>query len=175
MSAKRSILRPEWKLCGAAYALVIGSALLAGCATNQFDSDRTALDFASKGARNAQLGMTAVMALDTAQTITIARNPDCLYEGNQLAAKIFGDDTPSTSRVLITNAVYIATHWMLGSWLDRKAETIDFSDLENDQSRRRGWRIARGIYQALTIVGHGAAVANNFNQGIGPATNYTCR
>lgn len=168
-------LRPEWKLCGLAYAMVIGVALgTSGCVTNQFSDDRTALDFASKGARNAQMGITTLIAVDTAQTVTIARNPDCLYEGNKLAASIFGDDTPSQSRVLLTNALYITGHWLLGSFLDRKAETINFDDLEHDGERRKAWKIVRALYQGLTFVGHGAAVSNNFNQGIKPASNFSC-
>ncbi len=153
----------------------IGTLLFnAGCATNQFADDRTALDFASKGARNAQLGMTALIALDTAQTVTIARSPDCLYEGNKIASTIFGSESPSPQRVLITNALYITAHWMLGSFLDRKAETINFDDLEHDEARRKTWKIARALYQGLTIVGHGAAVANNANQGIDPFSRYRC-
>ncbi len=144
-----------------------------GCATVGPD-DRTALSFASQGARKAQLGITSLIALDTAQTVTIARSSDCLYEGNSLAAKVFGTENPSPKRVLITNALYLFGHWMLGSWLDRKAETINFDDLERDVARRRGWKIARGIYQGLTIIGHGAAVANNANQGIDPFSRYRC-
>lgn len=166
--------RHEWTLAGCAYALVIGVALgSCGCATTAPD-DRTALSFASKGARNAQLGLSALMLVDTAQTVTIARNPDCLSEGNQIAAAIFGTEHPSPSRVLITNAVYIAAHWALGAFLDRKAETIDFDDLENDHARRQRWKLARNVYQVATGFGHGFAVTNNHSIGIKPFSQFTC-
>ena len=162
-------LRPEWKLCASAYGLIIGAAVivstLSGCS-----------GFATSSNRNKQLGLTALMALDTAQTVTIARNSDCLMEANPIAVQLYGSDAPSQKQVLLVNAAYIAGHWALGSYLDRKiAAPVDLSiDATDDMERRKGWRIVRGLYQALTFLGHGAAVVTNAQRGIKPAGNYTC-
>lgn len=158
--------RAGWIICLLAYATAICLALiLGGCGSMQF---------ASASARNTQIGMTALMAVDTAQTVTIAKNPMYLYEGNPLAAKIYGTETPSPKQVVLTNAVYMTGHWMLGSYLDRNAErSVDLSlTAEEDLARKKRFRIMRAIYQGLTILGHGAAVGNNYNQGIRPFASY---
>ncbi len=100
------------------------------------------------------------MLYDTAQTVTIARNPDCLREANPLA--FFGDEHPSQEAVLLYNAVYIVGHWLLSRKLDSLAE------------RSTSWARARRIYQLATFIGHGGAVANNFALGIKPFSNYSC-
>ena len=118
------------------------------------------LGFSTKFDRNAQLGLTALMILDTAQTVTIARNADCLKEGNPIAAAIYGSDAPSQERVLITNAIYITGHWLLSRYLDSKSGD--------------GWKLAKRTYQVLTFLGHGSAVANNASLGIKPFSNHNC-
>ncbi len=107
-----------------------------------------------------QLGRTALMLYDTAQTVTIARNPDCLREANPLA--FFGNEHPSEREVLLFNAAYIVGHWLLARKLDELA------------SQSTGWARARRVYQVLTFAGHGAAVANNVALGIRPFSNYSC-
>lgn len=169
-----SRLRPEWTLCGCAYALIAGVLMsTTGCVS----TSPGAFQFATAQARNKQLGLTAVMSLDTAQTVTIARNADCLKEANPVAVALYGSDAPSPQRVLLTNAVYMTAHWAVGSWLDRRAnQPIDLSiDAQADVDRRNRWRIVRGLYQALTFIGHGAAVATNAERGIKPAGNYSCK
>lgn len=158
-----------WILPLAAFGLL---ALTTGCVS----TNPGAMEFATSSNRNKQLGMTALMALDTAQTVTIARNSDCLMEANPIAAAIYGSDAPTQKQVLLTNAVYIASHWALGSYLDRKINApVDFKvDAATDMDRRKGWRIVRGLYQALTFLGHGAAVLTNAERGINPASNYSC-
>lgn len=165
------MIRPEWKLCGAAYALLAGVAL-SGCVT----SNHGIAEFATAKARNTQIALTGLMALDTAQTVTIGRSSECLYEANPLAAAVFGSRTPSPQTVLITNTLYIAGHWLLGSYLDRNAErAVDFSiDAGDDVARRKRFSTMRTVYQWLTGIGHGAAVAHNANKGIRPFSTYNC-
>lgn len=153
-----------------------GLAALTGCVNTSPDGPG-AMDFATPAARNRQLALTGLMALDTAQTVTIGRSPDCLSEGNQVAVYAFGSRTPSPQRVLLTNAVYIASHWALGSYLDRKAESsIDLSlTAEADIARRERWRFMRGLYQFASFFGHGFAVARNTRKGIHPFSSFDCQ
>jgi hypothetical protein len=125
------------------------------------EKEPAAFEFATTGARNVQLGITALILVDMAQTLTIARSQDCLEEGNPLAAAFIGK-YPQPARVVAVNALAIVGHWALGSYLDRKARVSD------------RWAIAQRVYQALTIGGHGAAVANNVSKGIRPFSSYSC-
>lgn len=156
---------------------LVCTAMLActGCVSTSPDGPG-AMQFATAQARNKQLALTGLMALDTAQTVTIGRSPDCLSEGNQVAVYAFGSRTPSPERVLLTNAVYIATHWAVGSYLDRKAnEPIDLSlTAEQDIAKRARWTLMRGIYQFATGFGHGFAVARNARKGIAPFSSFNC-
>jgi hypothetical protein len=158
--------RSPWLLMAGAYSC-LGALALTGCAAARFETE---------AGRNKQLGMTALMALDTAQTVTIAREPGCLYEANPIAAGVFGSRNPSPQRVLLTNAAYIAGHWMVGAYLDRQAEApIDLAiDAKEDIARRERYRFLRSLYQFFTVFGHGAAVASNQFKGIRPFGSYEC-
>jgi hypothetical protein len=78
--------------------------------------------------------------------------------------------------VLITNAAYIAGHWMLGAYLDRKAEApVDFTvTAEADVARKERFRFLRTLYQFATVFGHGLAVTGNEARGIKPFSSYEC-
>lgn len=153
--------RSPWLLLAAAYCTL---PVMVGCA-----------GFATESSRNRQIALTGLMALDTAQTVTIARSP-CLHEANPIAAAVFGSDRPTPERVLLTNAVYITGHWLLGSYLDRQAERpVDLSiTAEQDLARRNTWRTLRGIYQFVTALGHGVAVVRNQAKGIRPFSSFEC-
>ena len=167
-------LRPEWTLCAGAYA-VIGAVALAGCVATG-NSKPEPFDFVTVQARNTQWALSSLIALDTAQTLTIARSPECLFEANPLAAAVFGSRTPSPQRVLITNTLYITAHALVGSYLDRKAESpVDLSiSAEEDIARHKRWRFLRRVYQVATAIGHGAAVINNEARGIRPFSSFDC-
>lgn len=149
------------------YSLIAALLLTSGCSLTRFETE---------AGRNKQIALTALMALDTAQTVTIGRSPECLYEANPAAAALFGSDTPSPERVLYTNAAYIAAHWIAAAYLDRKAEApIDFTvDAVEDVKRRESWRFKRTLYQFFTTFGHGVAVASNASRGIKPFSSYEC-
>lgn len=163
---KTNRFRSPWLLMAGAWAC-LGAAALTGCASTGFATD---------SGRNRQIGLTGLMAVDTAQTVTIGRSSDCLYEANPIAAAVFGSATPSPQRVLLTNTVYIAAHWLLGSYLDRKANpSVDFSvSAEQDIARANRWKTAQRVYQIATFVGHGAAVMNNEARRIKPFSSYEC-
>lgn len=135
--------------------------LSAGCAPMQF---------ATTGGRNAELSWQAIHLIDTAQTITIARSPNCLYERDPVAAAVYGSKNPSVGRVVITNAAMGALHWAAGSWLDRHAEYA----LHRDTGSAGAWYIARGGYYALSLLGSGAAVVGNVRLGVRPLARVRC-
>jgi hypothetical protein len=112
------------------------------------------------------LGMHAV---DTMQTVTIARNPECYHEANGLAAAIYGSEHPSTGRVVATNLVMAYAHAKLGAYLDRKAEA------EAAEDNGIGWYVARGGFYVASFLGTGLAVTNNSMRGIGPLESNACR
>jgi lysylphosphatidylglycerol synthetase-like protein (DUF2156 family) len=155
-------LRSPWLLLAAAYATL---PVMVGCA-----------QFATPTARNAQIALTGLMALDTAQTVTIAREPDCLREINPAAVAIYGTENPKPKQVLITNAIYMAAHWALGGFLDRKANTSpDLTiSLEQDLAKRQRWLRLQKIYWVATAIGHGAAVINNNVKRIRPFSSFEC-
>ena len=137
--------------------------------------------FATQGGRNAQLVASGLIVVDTLQTITIARNPDCLREANGLAAKIIGGEHPDEKLVVGVNGLMLIGHWLFGSWLDRKnakreEETVyrlnARGKLEGD--RVNGWKLAQGAYLSGVIGGHGMAVIGNVSEGIGLAGNHGC-
>ena|SRR5688572_24944052 len=175
-----SSAQAERRNCIAHFICIVGCsaalAALSGCVNTSPDGPG-AMEFATPQARNRQLALTGLMALDTAQTVTIGRSPECLSEGNQVAVYAFGSRTPSPQRVLLTNAAYIASHWALGSYLDRKAESsIDLSlTAEADIARLERWRFMRRLYQFASFFGHGFAVARNARKGIAPFSNYNCQ
>lgn len=156
--------RSPWLLMAGAWGC-LGALALTGCAAARFQTD---------SGRNKQLGLTSLMALDTSQTVTIGRSPDCLHEANPLA--FFGDQHPSAQEVLITGAVYGTAHWLLGAYLDRRANApIDLSmSVEADMKRRSRWKWIQRSYQVLTGLGHGVAVANNMKLGIRPFSTFEC-
>jgi hypothetical protein len=133
------------------------------------------MSFSTEVARNTQLGLTALMAVDTAQTVTIGRSA-CLREANPIAAAVFGTDMPSPQRVLVTNALYMGAHWLLGSFLDRKAHApVDLSiDAVEDIARRERWQRLQKVYWVATGIGHGFAVASNTRKGIHPFSSFDC-
>lgn len=135
----------------------------------------SACTFTTPAARNTQLALTGLMAADTAQTVTIARS-SCLFEANPVAAAVFGSKRPSPQTVLLTNVAYIAGHWALGSYLDRRAnQPVDFSiESDADIARKAKWRRLQRVYQWVTALGHGAAVINNEKRGIRPFSKFDC-
>lgn len=137
-------------------ALVLALVLLAcsGCA-NTFPRDH--------GSRVAEKTWLVLHAVDTAQTVQIARHPQCFREANPAAAFVYGSDQPKAQRVLLTNLALGLVHTRVSRWFD--------DGYERARLRENGtpgpWAVGRIMWHTVSIVGTGAAVANNFSQGIG--------
>lgn len=116
--------------------------------------------------RKAEYTWLAMHAIDTAQTVTIARSPECLREANPLAAAIYGSDTPSPQRVIATNVALGWAHAKLGAWLDERTERSILDETDG----RGGWYVARGAYYVISFLGTGIAIGNNAGRGVGPFT-----
>lgn len=144
-------------------ALVFLAGLLSGCSS-----------FTTPEARHAEIAWLALDAVDTAQTVTIARSPGCLYEANPIAVQAYGGPHPDVGRVLAVNSVLAFAHWELGAWLDRNAERSAAADPDDDTSTPANWYIARGAFYALSFLGSGHAVLGNFMMGVRPLSHATC-
>ncbi len=121
--------------------------------------------------RGAEVTWLALHAIDTAQTVTIARSPDCLYEKNPLAAAVYGTKHPSVARVLVTNTVLAGVHYTVSGWWDRRVAAAD-ADIENDNAAL--WHIGRFAWYAASIAGSGSAVVGNMRLGVKPLTTARC-
>lgn len=153
--------------------LVVGAVLalilllqLTGCATmepgNMFPREQS-----SRVAETVWLGLHTV---DTMQTMQIARNPECYWEDNKLAAGIYGTKHPDENRVMITNVLLGLVHSRVSRWLDDGVARSKFADDGNVG----GWYVGRIAWHTLSIGLTTAAVSNNFRRGIGP-TGTDCR
>lgn len=133
--------------------------LLSGCTT-----------YATRDARNAEYAWLALDAVDTAQTVTIARSPECLYEADPLAVFVYGTEHPSTGRVLMTNAVLAYGHYQLGGWIDRHTERA----FAQESPARGGWYVTRAAFYVVSFLSTGIAVTNNAAMGIHPFSRVRC-
>lgn len=120
--------------------------------------------------RKAEYTWLSMHAVDTLQTVTIARSPTCLREANPLASAVYGSDHPSVGRVVATNLVLAWGHAKLGAWLDERTER---SILEEGDGRA-GWYLARGAYYVVSFLGTGIAIGNNTGRGVGLGTKMEC-
>jgi hypothetical protein len=129
--------------------------------------------FTNPTTRRAEYAWLALDVVDTMQTVTIARSPDCLYEADPLARMLYGSAHPSVGRVLGVNAAMAGAHYQLGAWLDRNTERA-LSD--EDNSNAGLWYVGRAAFYGLSFLGSGTAVIGNVQLGIKPLSHVTrCR
>lgn len=150
-----------------AIALLLGLNL-SGCSTLEliapYQNDTT---------RNVERTWLVMHAIDTAQTVTIARSPECLIEANPIAAKLYGSEHPSAERVIATNVLLGYLHYRIGGWIDKKTEE---AILDPKSESVGAWYTTRLAWHGLAIIGTGAAVTNNFSRGVQPFSHVTnCR
>jgi hypothetical protein len=138
--------------------------LCAGCTTTPGVFPR------EHGSRVAEKVWLTLDAVDTMQTVQIARNPSCFREANPIASTLYGSDHPSTRTVAVTNIVLALVHSSVSRWFD---EGYARAEMRQDDSAGP-WAVGRIAWHTVSILGTGAAVANNFSRGIGP-TGATCR
>jgi hypothetical protein len=150
------------------YKLAI--ALLLGVSLSGCESLSLIAPYENTTTRNVERTWLVMHAIDTAQTVTIARSPECLIEANPIAAKIYGSNSPSAERVLATNLLLGYLHYRIGGWIDKKTEE---AILDPKSESVGAWYTTRLAWHGLAIVGTGAAVANNYSRGVQPFSHVT--
>ena len=157
LSAARGVLTGT-AISIAIWALVILA--LTGCAS-------AVPQFESGDVRRAEYVWQGIHAMDTAQTVTIARSPGCLREANPLASAVYGSDRPSPQRVIVTNLAMAYLHAHVGAWLDRHTEA---AMIDPDNESAGGWYLARQTYYVVSLGASGLAVLRNAQGRVGPFT-----
>lgn len=89
-------------------------------------------------------------ALDWAETINVARRPDCYAEGGWPTKSIIGAH-PSVGSVVIFGAAQAVLHALVSTWLDRE-----------------GWARTLAVWQASTISIESYDVVHNTRMGLRP-------
>ncbi len=146
------------------FLLALAALTLSGCAL--------VAPYENTAVRNTEYTWLGIHAIDTAQTITIARSPTCLREANPAAARIYGSDYPDQGRVLATNILLGYAHYRIGGWIDQRTEA---ALLDPDNNSASGWYLFRGVWHGLAIIGTGYAVLHNAQANVGPFSARTCK
>jgi hypothetical protein len=137
---------------------------LQGCATLPMPLQPKNEQYNSNMAEGAWLVLDGI---DTLQTMHLKRDRDptttvtCNREADPLAAKIYGGQYPSPSRVLLTNLALATVHTMVTSWLD---DEVAKHDQANDGSVGP-WYVGRVVWHAASIAFSLHSVINNAKQG----------
>jgi hypothetical protein len=148
-----------------AIALLLGLSL-SGCSTLELVAP-----YQNETTRNVERTWLVLHAIDTAQTVTIARSPNCLREADPMAVKIYGSDHPSEGRVIATNVLLGYAHYRIGGWIDKKTEE---SILDPKSEHSGVWKATRIAWHGIAILYSGMAVSNNMSLGIKPFSTYNC-
>ena len=119
-----------------------------------------------QGSRVAEGSWLVLHSIDTAQTVQIARNPTCHREADPLAARVYGSEHPSESRVLLTNVLLAAVHSSVSRWFD---DHVADARARDDDSVGP-WYVDRVAWYTVSLLGSGASVANNFGRGLTPTS-----
>jgi hypothetical protein len=153
-----------FKLC-AALALVCLLALCsAGCSL--------ITPYENNAARDSEYTWLGMDALDTAQTITIARSPSCLRESDHVASWLYGSDTPTPARVIGTNVALAYAHYEIGAWIDRHTEA---AAIDPDDENYPTWYLFRSAWEGFALIGTGFAVLHNAQARVGPFSEVHCK
>ncbi len=130
------------------FALAVAiAASLAGCASLPGIPDSGRTEFAFQ----------ALNAVDYAQTINIARRPDCYHETDSVTSRLIGAH-PSSGAVAGMWAAQATAHYYVTRWLDREVDSTDAT----------GWRITRWIWLGATFWMAGHHVVQNHSIGLRP-------
>jgi hypothetical protein len=140
-------------------AFILALVLLALCGC-------TAMFPREQGSRTAESAWLALHAVDTAQTIQIARHPECFHEANPLASAVYGTDHPSASRVAVTNVALALVHSSVSAWLDDRVASARASDSDMVGP----WYVGRIAWHTVSLLGTGSAVVGNFSIGLKPTS-----
>lgn len=139
--------------------LCLGLCLLTGCAVlPQF--------MQPNAAESTWLGLDAV---DTLQTVQVAKHPDCYREGDGIAAGLYGSNHPNAGTVVGVNFALAMAHLAVASWLDREVDRHLAADAAEPGLDSVGpWYVGRIIFHTVSLLGSGYAVGNNFSNGVRP-------
>jgi len=149
-------------------ALILAAcAALGGC-----DALRLVAPYESDTMRNTERVWLGMHAIDTAQTVTIARSPMCLREANPAAAWLYGSDHPDAGRVIATNVILGYAHYRIGGWIDKRTEQAG-SDPDDDSYS--GWYLFRAAWHGFALLGTGYAVLHNAQARVGPFSEVHCK
>jgi hypothetical protein len=153
----------------AVVALLLATAAISGCASFQAAGREVlpvleAQPIEQATSNYAEGAFLVLDTTDTLQTINIAKHPKCWREADPWAAKIYGSDHPKVGVVIGVNVALMLAHTMAAAWLD---DEVAKHDAANDGSVGP-WYVGRVAFHAVSILGSGAAVANNFHLGISP-------
>lgn len=130
---------------------LLGVLLLTGCAALPPDS------------KLPEAAYQALHAVDFAQTVQIARSPDCYHESDPLTKRLIGE-YPTEGQVRAAWALTSALHLAITGWLDREVDATD----------SKAWRIARGAWHVVTIADAGREVVHNHSLGLKPFGGNAC-
>jgi hypothetical protein len=157
------LARPAFRLAFWTSVLLLWFSL-SGCATLPMPLQPKNEQYNSNMAEGAWLVLDGI---DTIQTMHLKRDRDptttvtCNREADPLAAKIYGGQYPSPSRVLLTNLALATVHTMVTSWLD---DEVAKHDQANDGSVGP-WYVGRVVWHAASIAFSLHSVINNAKQG----------
>lgn len=126
------------------------AALCSGCATIEPSSTK------------AEAVWQGLNVLDTAQTLNIAKRPDCFSEINPVSHALVGSK-PNVAQVLGLGLAYAWSHDRISGWLDRKVTDAIMAD-----NNVGGWYTLRMGWHVVGLVGKVAAVTNNNAIGMRP-------
>jgi hypothetical protein len=132
--------------------LIILAALMSGCSFQiQLGGPKPHFERSS-----AETIYQSLLAADAAQTVNIARRPDCYTEIGLF--RNIGGSHPSEGGVAASWAVVATGHSIVSGFLSRQA----------DDSDGKGWRYAYNIWQAVTIADRIQGVYRNHRDGLRP-------
>jgi hypothetical protein len=123
-------------------ALAVAVLALAGCAN-------------LSPAMRSEIAWQAMNAVDTGQTVTIARQPAAFHEADPLTSRIVGEH-PREGSVYGVMLGYAVLHAGVSLWLDRMDPGAG------------GWHKANIAWHAISIGSKGAVVVHNFAIGLTP-------
>lgn len=140
---------------GFAAVIAIAAFMLGGCAALPMPLQPNT----DNNSNYAEGAVIVLAAVDTAQTMHIRKGTSCDHEANPIMAKLYGSKYPAPGRVLATNLALLTVHTMVASWLDDKVDQHKADDSAGL------WYVGRITFHAVSILGEGAAVANNASRG----------
>lgn len=139
-------------------------AALSGCAALP-----TFMQPTNEVSQDAEGGWLFLDAVDTLQTVQIARHPQCYHEADGIADKLYGSAHPSVGEAVGINTVLALGHLAVAAWLDREVDKHLAADAAMPGLDSVGpWYSARIVFHTVSIGGTSYAVLNNFSNGISP-------